>query len=177
MTDKEYQQKKRELWIDLALDEGNANEVPPSAYKRIFNNVFDRAYALGKQAQTITQEEIEKAAWDYAKDAYYPAPDYGWYESDDEQMKEVLENTFKAGVNFALGKQEKDAGTVIQGWVSRDKDKVLILWESKPQRNNITNDEWGMANGIMLLPSKLFPDLTWKSEPEPVEIIIRRKKK
>lgn len=77
---------------------------------------------------------------------------------------------------FALGKQEKDAETVIQGWVSRDKDKALILWESKPQRNNITNDEWGMANGIMLLPSKLFPDLTWESDPEEVELIINRKR-
>lgn len=78
---------------------------------------------------------------------------------------------------YALGKQEKDADTVIQGWVARDKDGALQLWESKPQRNNITWDEWGMAKGLMLLPDELFPDLTWESDPEPVEIIIKRKKK
>lgn len=80
------------------------------------------------------------------------------------------------GRAYALGKQEKDAeDIVIQGWVSRDKDGALIFWESKPQRNNITNDEWGMANGIMLLPYKLFPDLTWDSDPEEVELIIKKK--
>lgn len=48
----------------------------------------------------------------------------------------------------------------ISGWAARDKDRALQLWESMPQRNDITNDEWRMSNGIMLLPSKLFPDLT-----------------
>lgn len=66
---------------------------------------------------------------------------------------------------------------VISGWVARDMDRALQLWESEPQRNDITNDEWGMANGIMLLPSQLFPDLTWDSSPEPIEIIIKRKNK
>lgn len=42
---------------------------------------------------------IEEAAREYADNAYYPAPDYGWYESDDEQMKEVLADAFKAGAN------------------------------------------------------------------------------
>lgn len=40
---------------------------------------------------------IEEAAKEYADNAYYPAPDYDWYESDDEQMKDVLVDTFKAG--------------------------------------------------------------------------------
>lgn len=40
---------------------------------------------------------IEEAANEYADNASYPAPDYGWYESDDEQMKDVLADTFKAG--------------------------------------------------------------------------------
>lgn len=93
----------------------------------------------------------------------------------DDRIKEYIYGAFDRA--YALGKQEKDADAVISGWASRDKDRALILWESKPQRNNITNDEWGMANGIMLLPSQLFPDLTWDSEPEPVEIIIKRKKK
>lgn len=42
---------------------------------------------------------IEEAANKYADNAYYPAPDYGWYESDDEQMKEVLADTFKTGAD------------------------------------------------------------------------------
>ena len=46
---------------------------------------------------------IEAAANEYADNAYYPAPDYGWYESDDEQMKECLADTFKAGANYVYG--------------------------------------------------------------------------
>lgn len=46
---------------------------------------------------------IEEAAKEYANNAYYPAPDYGWYESDDEQMKECLADTFKAGANYVCG--------------------------------------------------------------------------
>ena len=46
---------------------------------------------------------IEEAAKEYANNAYYPEPDYGWYESDDEQMKECLADTFKAGANYVCG--------------------------------------------------------------------------
>lgn len=46
---------------------------------------------------------IEEAANEYADNAYYPATDYGWYESDDEQMKECLSETFKAGTNYVYG--------------------------------------------------------------------------
>lgn len=118
MTQTEYENKKRECWEEFCIKNPAFNDM---LGRKIFNQIYDRAYALGKQ--------------------------------------------------------EKDAeDTVIQGWISRDKDNALILWESKPQRNNITNDEWGMASGIMLLPNNLFPDLTWDSDPLEVEIIIKRKK-
>lgn len=74
---------------------------------------------------------------------------------------------------YALGKQEKDADTVIQGWVARDFDGDVFLYQNEPDRNEIA---W---NGYMMhsLPVDSFPDLTWDSDPEPVEIIIKRKKK
>lgn len=37
----------------------------------------------------------------------------------------------------------KEQEYVISGWVARDMDRALQLWESEPQRNDITNDEWG----------------------------------
>lgn len=131
--------------------------------------------ALGKQTETITQEEIEKAAWDYAKDAYYPAPDYNWYESDDEQMKEVLENTFKAGANFALGKQEKAADAVIQGWVARDGNGNLWAYTHKPIRSD--KPYWLGEVADFTLSNDMLPTLTWESDPLQVEITIKRKKK
>lgn len=80
---------------------------------------------------------------------------------------------------FALGKQEKDADTVIQGWVGRDKDGDLTLFygSDKPKKKH-EDDYWRAAFGYTLdsLPKDLFSDLTWESEPLPVEIIIKRKK-
>ena len=61
---------------------------------------FQRQFDNQNETMSTT---IEEAANEYAANAYYPAPDYGWYESDDEQMKEVLSDTFKAGANYVYG--------------------------------------------------------------------------
>ena len=58
MTYKEYQHKKRECWEDFCRHIVDEEEE--------FYNIFDRAYALGREKESITQEEIEKAAKDYA---------------------------------------------------------------------------------------------------------------
>lgn len=84
---------------------------------------------------------------------------------------------------YAIGKQEKDADTVIQGWVARDQDGYISLFKDKPTRDTCDKDDipygfWDEANSNHLeLPITSFPDLTWESDPEPVEIIIKRKMK
>ncbi len=45
----------------------------------------------------MTQTKHQQAQEYAEKKIDYPCPDYGWYESDDEQMKECLADTFKAG--------------------------------------------------------------------------------
>lgn len=77
---------------------------------------------------------------------------------------------------YSLGNQEKDADTVIQGWVARDANyQRLTIYEEKPER---LSDMWYALNSdIVALSPTLFPDLTWDSDPEQVEIIIKRKKK
>jgi hypothetical protein len=77
---------------------------------------------------------------------------------------------------YALGKQEKDADTVIQGWVARDSNPHrLYVYYRKPIR---LSDMWTALDESFEIDSNLlFPDLTWESEPEEVEIIIKRKKK
>lgn len=94
---------------------------------------------------------------------------------------------------FALGKlqasceqvkeeisQEKDAEeTVIHGWVARDEDGELFLYIESPKReygNWETPSIWA-SETFAQLDSTLFPDLTWESDPELVEIILKRKKK
>lgn len=75
---------------------------------------------------------------------------------------------------YALGeqesKQESKQETVISGWVARDYDGDVFLYQNEPDRNEIA---W---NGYMMhsLPIDSFPDLTWDDDPIEVEIIIKR---
>lgn len=156
MTQQEYEKAKRECWEEFTT-------ISPQ-YKA-FSFAFDRAYNLGKQTETITQAEIEDAAKDYA---------YDIDGSDWERQR--ARDGFVDGANFALGKQEKDADTVIQGWVARDANPHrLYIYGCKPLR---LSDMWsvlGESFAIQIFPD-LFPDLTWDSDPEEVEIAIKRKK-
>lgn len=79
---------------------------------------------------------------------------------------------------YALGKQEKDADTVIQGWVARDKGGTICLYNEYPERYNAPINEWGSDNPLQYyrIPDELFPDLTWGSDPIEVKIIIKKKK-
>lgn len=79
---------------------------------------------------------------------------------------------------YALGKQEKDAeGAVISGWVARDSDGTLTLFEGKPERVRYirSNEGLWMAKNMTDLVSELFPALTWDSDPIEVELRIKRK--
>lgn len=69
-----------------------------------------------------------------------------------------------------------DYYTVIQGWVARDESGDLYVYRVKPIRNIYTKRWEGEYSYIDIYNNLLFPDLTWDSEPEPVEIIIKRKK-
>lgn len=86
---------------------------------------------------------------------------------------------------FALGKEAAQLlnnpkqlnaeETVISGWVARDKSGYLVLHYKKPHRT-LGNAKWYSAQSQKSLPRDSFPDLTWDDDPEPVEIIIKRKK-
>ena len=117
MTDKEYEQKKRECWEEFCD-----------------KHLFD--------SHNIVTQDIFGYAFDCA---------------------------------YALGKQAKDADTVIQGWVARDANyQRLTIYEEKPER---LSDMWYALNSdIVALSPTLFPDLTWDDDPIEVEIIIKRKK-
>lgn len=163
MTDKEYEQKRRECWEEAVMH--GALEVDKDL---LFDHAFKCGYALGKQKETISQEEIEKAAEEYSQ-SLGKNRDVTWNDG---------EYGFIAGANFALGKQEKDADAVIQGWVARDNGGFISLFSYRPDRV-IHNDLgfWGHNDGSdeIDLPRSSFPDLTWDSDPIEVELIIKRK--
>lgn len=94
-------------------------------------------------------------------------------------IQAIMFNTFMLAFDraYSLGKQE-DADTVISGWVARDKEGDIFMYEHQPKR--IYDGEYSRWEEDVVctqpLPCELFPDLTWDSEPQEVEIIIKRKK-
>ena len=65
---------------------------------------------------------------------------------------------------------EKEPAPKIKGWVARDKDGELELYDLKPYRDK---DGWISEKGYDVPINKdMFPDLRWKSEPIEVELTI-----
>lgn len=175
MIQQEYDQKKHECWEEFC------KEYPHPNADMGFNYAFDRAYALGKEKETITQEEIEKAAEKY-DDQHTEKLIHDMHNDSKswEPLQDGIRNAFLAGANYALGKQTKDADAVIQGWIVRDKDGTLNLFYGSDKPIKRGQDEyWSVVAGAVFeyLPIEMFPDLTWESDPLPVEIILKRKKK
>ena len=85
---------------------------------------------------------------------------------------------------YTLCKQEMDADTVIQGWVAiNEAYNECYLYTNKPTPEvrpiADTGDyesHWGSEGQTYLLDADLFPDMDSDSEPQEVEIIIKRKK-
>lgn len=101
MTQSEYEAKKRECWEEYCRTHKtliNGDDTYLIEYEA-FDYAFDRAYALGKQSEAISQEEIEKAATNYVKTNPFV----------NCQNATASRESSKDGANFALGKQEKDA--------------------------------------------------------------------
>lgn len=164
----DYESALSESWKIYATAFEIIGEEPNEAFKW----VFKRAYALGKEKETITQDDVEKAAEAFATPLMGNA---GLFTR--EQVKELL-------VKFArifLGKQEKDADTVIQGWMARDENERLCLYLNEPKRESYDFSPRGYwtdrTNQYLDFPPNLFPDLAWSDEPQECEIIIKRKKK
>lgn len=75
--------------------------------------------------------------------------------------------------------QSNTEQTTIPGWVARDKEGYINLFEDKPQRNSYDNNDvcfgfWDNDNGHHIkLPLTSFPTLKWIDEPQEVEITLK----
>lgn len=181
MTRQEYEQKKRECWEEYwrthkTYLHGDSAEI---VLYETFTDTFDRAFALGKQFGNSEQVDVEKAAERYADEIRIPASIPGVMVP---LLHDIAKSSYLQGAQDFLGKQETKQETVIQGWVCRDKewDKVLFASDLYLSMEYPTREEWaGTWRGMgayIPLDTELFPDLTWESDPEPIEIIIKRKK-
>lgn len=78
---------------------------------------------------------------------------------------------------YALGKQEKDADTVIQGWILVDEKTFQRIVRVHKITQGYYEAVWDSGEPEFYLEEEVFPDMTPNDRPEPVEIIIKRKKK
>ena len=149
MTDKEYEQKKRECWEEFCR--ANPSHNKSIFARKVFDFAFDRAYTLGKQFGISEQVDAEKAAERYADEIRIPASipgalvpmfhdiakssylqgaqdflgkpietitqeeiedaakDYAYDIDGSDWERQRARDGFVDGANFALGKQEEDA--------------------------------------------------------------------
>lgn len=77
-------------------------------------------------------------AQEYAEKVNYPCPDYGWYESDDEQMKECLAQVWLDGYTAA---EQSMWRSVEEELPSNDAD-VLASDENGLHIASYFNGEW-----------------------------------
>lgn len=166
MNKQDYEQKKNECWEEAVLH--GALEVDKDL---LFDHAFKCGYDLGREKETIPQEEIEKAAEEYVRNNPFTHP----------YTVIATRESYKDGICFALGKQEKDTDTGFQGWVARDENGRLCLYQNEPEREASDFSPRGYwtdrTNQYIDFPPNLFPDITWDSDPIEVEITIKRNKK
>lgn len=96
MTQTEYEQKRRELWYEYtAMLRRNC------ASRYVFDKIFYRAYALGREKETITQEEIEEAAEDYV--SFEKGKVQFMFDGlDSTRVNDEYDRGYKAGKEFIL---------------------------------------------------------------------------
>ena len=168
MDNQEYEQKKQECWEEFKRTnlDGEVQWQPVNRYD-VFCATFDRAYALGREKEIISQDEIDKAAEDYVS----------FKKGGKCMLSYIIERAcrraFKGGANFALGKQEKDGidlkklNEMLDDTLKKETKESLNQWLSKKDADTVTINKGEY--------DKLCK--TWDDEPIELEIIIKRKKK
>lgn len=187
MTDKKYEQIREECL------NGIKDNIPFSSKETIFKYAFDRAYALGKQTEAISHEDLEKVAEEYVYERqkirhYAKREEDATMRDFDKTVKAWdsydMAQAFESGANIFIGRQKKDEDTVISGWVAIDEayGQCFLHTEKPIQKSQPIADTgdydtvWDSKGKTYLLDTGLFPDMDSESDPEPVEIIIKRKK-
>lgn len=111
MTQQDYETLKRECWEEFCNKYCFSKQ--DLIGKSVFYGAFDCAYALRKEKDTITHEEIEKAAEKY--DYQHTEKLIHDMHNDSTSWKPLQDgiyNAFLAGANFALGKKAASIGTI-----------------------------------------------------------------
>ena len=91
-------------------------------------------------------------------------------------VQEEVRDTDMLRCGYERALEEISALPTIKGWVARDKDGALIIYDSVPQRiedMEIWNNETSVY--CASLPKDMLPTLRWEDEPIEVELPIIQK--
>ena len=118
MTQPEYDQQKRECFVKFCKDNGIDQEVNISIFDA-FDQIFDRAYALGKQEKDAEDNRTIKVNRQLFCRLCADADDY----INEHLAKDDSDYTYYQGRSDALHELYRGeceaATTVIQGWVAK----------------------------------------------------------
>ena len=104
-----------------------------------------------------------------------------WHNKMKAQDYMCYDNSYKILVNKALSilsvkEKEEQKEYYISGWIARDEDGGLTFFSDKPTRETFSH---GMSvwcgEGLSILYTSLFPQITWESEPQECEMTLRLK--
>lgn len=104
-----------------------------------------------------------------------------WYHKKKAEDYMSYDKDYKMRINKALSilheKEEREGQKEysISGWVVRDKDGELRVFSNKPIREPFSHSSFWCGEEPIVLNPTLFPQITWKSEPQECEITLRLK--
>ena len=110
----------------------------------------------------MTEQEISQKAFEV-----YPAP----LDNSPFISSGFIDEKRREGYIKAL--QEIECLPILKGWVARDSDDKLCLFDRKPIKYEPVG-LWTNTGECMLLRENVFPELTWEDEAIEVELIIRK---
>lgn len=124
----------------------------------------------------MTQDKYEKIR----KETWLDIANYCGFSDHDVTKISAFNSAFDYA--YKLGRQEiKEKETVIDGWVARNgsgpNDLGLHVYTVKPDRMKNRREWNGHGEMSYLIDCRLFTDLIWETEPQEVELIIKRKNK
>ena len=97
----------------------------------------------------------------------------GEKQKEQDKCPEYCVRSHCIGCSIYEKKKEQKPETKLTGWVAKDRDGEICVYEDYPERDS--KGQFWLASGYMSLDEKSFPDLKWENEPVKVEITIRKK--
>lgn len=119
-------------------------------------------YDMGKNSQEPVSEDLEEAIDTYLA-TYFGG----------EKEKRNWPSLKKMAIHFAASqKQQIMKGAKLSGWIARDEDGTLHVFEIEPRRIEEKGRWWDRDYQSIMFDKCEFPNLTWEDEPQEVKLII-----